>query len=102
MSLAGVPLLACFPGEFMILVGGINKKYVEISIVLATVLVISAAYTLRLWLKVFWHPSEILIDMHPKETNKYFIISMSILALATIILGLFFTIVIDKLLIPSI
>jgi len=100
LSLAGVPLLACFPGEFMIIVGGVQRRYLEISLILVGVLIISAAYALRFWLKIFWHPPEILIKALPRETDLYRIMGMAVLAVAIVVIGIFFTLIIDYLLIP--
>ncbi|MCD6563304.1 MAG: NADH-quinone oxidoreductase subunit M [Thermoproteales archaeon] len=100
LSLAGVPILACFPGEFMIIVGGVQSKYLEISLAFVFVLIISAAYALRFWLKIFWHPTDIMIKSLPEETDCYRVIGMFILAVAIITIGILFTIIIDYLLIP--
>ncbi len=100
LSLAGVPLLACFPGEFMIIVGGVQSKYIEISLALVGVLIVSAAYTLRFWLKIFWHPSTMVVKSLPRETDNYRIFGMAILSISIIAIGICFSAIINYLLIP--
>ncbi|OWJ54532.1 hypothetical protein Pdsh_06650 [Pyrodictium delaneyi] len=87
MSLAGAPPFAMFPGELLIVLG-VGRVYgIAAVAALALAVLSSAAYALRFWLRVFWHPSVTVPRTLPSEAPSRLLVPLLILAAAAIALG---------------
>ncbi len=88
-SIAGIPAFACFISEFLILLGGfedgaINSFYYGTTSLMIVITVISAAYVLRLFGKVFFGSPKI---QGIREASIMMAVSMLLLSISTVILG---------------
>ena len=86
LSIAGMPPFALFPGELFVIIG-VGSKLFWAAVLLAIAAFASAAYAVRFWVRVFWHPPTAVPRTLPREASWGLVLPMLALSITSLLMG---------------